>query len=122
MTCLLIRLPPVAGAIAPAALERTAAAVAGMADEARRLGAEPVTAVGTMGLRTAANRQQFLELVRDRCGVSIEVIDGDEESRVAYLAVQSALGLADAAHTPKRKWLQEQKGGRGQGTANTRIR
>ncbi|MFO0888108.1 MAG: hypothetical protein U0790_03060 [Isosphaeraceae bacterium] len=60
------------------------------------MGAEQVTAVGTMGLRTATNRQQFLDTVRDCCGVSIEVIDGETESRVAYLAVQSALGLADA--------------------------
>jgi exopolyphosphatase/guanosine-5'-triphosphate,3'-diphosphate pyrophosphatase len=84
------------GAIAPAASERTAAAIAGMAAEAARLGAEQVTAVGTMGLRTASNRQQFLDTVRERCGVQIEVISGEEESRVAYLAVQSALGLAEA--------------------------
>jgi exopolyphosphatase/guanosine-5'-triphosphate,3'-diphosphate pyrophosphatase len=85
------------GAVAPAAIERTAAAIAGMAAEAARKGAGAVTAVGTMGLRTAANSHAFLDFVKERCGVSIEVITGSEECRLAYLAVQSASGLTDGA-------------------------
>jgi exopolyphosphatase/guanosine-5'-triphosphate,3'-diphosphate pyrophosphatase len=85
------------GAIAPAAMERTAQAIAGMTAEAARLGVEGVTAVGTMGLRTATNSQAFLDLVKERCGVAIEVITGGEECRLAYLAVRSASGLADGA-------------------------
>jgi exopolyphosphatase/guanosine-5'-triphosphate,3'-diphosphate pyrophosphatase len=81
------------GAIARAAMERTAAAIAAMAAEAGQLGASGITAVGTMGLRTAANRQAFLDLVTARCGIAIEVISGEEECRVAYLAVRSALEL-----------------------------
>ena len=85
-----------AGEIAPDAIQRTAEAIEGMAAEAARLGADGVTAVGTMGLRTAANSQAFLDLVKEQCGVAIEVISGQDESRIAYLAVQSGLGLADA--------------------------
>jgi len=85
------------GAIAPAAIERTALAIAGMTVEAGQLGVGGVTAVGTMGLRTASNSHAFLELVKQRCGVAIEVIAGDEEGRLAYLAVQSGLGLGDGA-------------------------
>jgi exopolyphosphatase/guanosine-5'-triphosphate,3'-diphosphate pyrophosphatase len=81
------------GSIAPAAMERTVAAIAGMAVEAARLEVGDVTAVGTMGLRTAANSRAFLDLVKERCGVAIEVITGSEEGRLAYLAVQSASGL-----------------------------
>jgi exopolyphosphatase/guanosine-5'-triphosphate,3'-diphosphate pyrophosphatase len=85
------------GSIAPAAMERTAAAIAAMAAEAARHGAGDVTAVGTMGLRTAANSRAFLDLVRASCGVAIEVITGAEEGRLAYLAVQSASGLPGGA-------------------------
>ncbi len=85
------------GAIAPAAMERTTQAIAGMTAEAARLGVEGVTAVGTMGLRTATNSQAFLDLVKERCGVAIEIISGGEECRLAYLAVRSASGLADGA-------------------------
>ena len=84
------------GEIAPDAIQRSAEAIEDMAAEAARLGADGVTAVGTMGLRTAANSQAFLDLVKERCGVGIEVISGQDESRIAYLAVQSGLGPADA--------------------------
>jgi exopolyphosphatase/guanosine-5'-triphosphate,3'-diphosphate pyrophosphatase len=65
-----------------------------MVAEAARHGAGDVTAVGTMGQRTAANSHAFLGLAKERCGVAIEVISGSEECRLAYLAVQSASGLA----------------------------
>jgi exopolyphosphatase/guanosine-5'-triphosphate,3'-diphosphate pyrophosphatase len=82
--------------IAAPALERTAAAIEGMAAEAAREGA-PVTAVGTMGLRTATNSKALLEQVRSLCGVEIEVIPGEEEGRLAYLALQSSAGAADGS-------------------------
>jgi exopolyphosphatase/guanosine-5'-triphosphate,3'-diphosphate pyrophosphatase len=76
------------------AMERTAAAIADMADEARRLAVADLVAVGTMGMRTARNADAFVSAVRARSGVAIEVISGEEEGRLAYLAVQSGLGLA----------------------------
>jgi exopolyphosphatase / guanosine-5'-triphosphate,3'-diphosphate pyrophosphatase len=81
------------GAIAPAAMERTAEAITGMTTEADGLAVDGITAVGTMGLRTASNSQEFLDLVKKRCGLAIEVISGDEECRIAYLAARSAAGL-----------------------------
>ena len=82
------------GDIAPAAIERTVEAIAGMADEAKRYEASALVAVGTMGMRTAGNSGRFIARVRERCGVAIEVIPGEEEGRLAYLAVKSGLGLA----------------------------
>jgi len=73
-------------------MERTAASIAEMADEARRQGAEAIAAVGTAGLRIASNSQEFIQLVRERCGVEIEVISGDDEARLAYRAATAALG------------------------------
>jgi exopolyphosphatase / guanosine-5'-triphosphate,3'-diphosphate pyrophosphatase len=81
------------GAIASAAMDRTAEAIAGMKTEADSLLVDGITAVGTMGLRTATNSQEFLDLVKEKCGVEIEVISGDEECRIAYLAARSAAGL-----------------------------
>jgi exopolyphosphatase/guanosine-5'-triphosphate,3'-diphosphate pyrophosphatase len=67
-------------------LERTAAAIAGMGAEANEQGAEAIAAVGTAGLRVAGNRDDFVGTVEARCGVRIEVISGDEEARLAFLA------------------------------------
>jgi exopolyphosphatase/guanosine-5'-triphosphate,3'-diphosphate pyrophosphatase len=81
------------GAFTPDAMERTVAAIAGMAGEARREGAVELAAVGTMGVRTARNSAEFIDAVARRCDVRIEVIPGEEEARLAYLAVESGLGL-----------------------------
>jgi exopolyphosphatase/guanosine-5'-triphosphate,3'-diphosphate pyrophosphatase len=83
------------GAIAAAAIERTASAISQMVAEARQLGVDGISAVGTMGLRTASNSQAFRNLVKERSGVAILVISGEQEGRLAYLAVKSGLGLDD---------------------------
>jgi exopolyphosphatase/guanosine-5'-triphosphate,3'-diphosphate pyrophosphatase len=82
------------GAIAPAAIARTVDAIAGMAEEARRHGAAALVAVGTMGMRSAKNSDDFIAAVKKRCGVTIEVIRGEEEGRLAYLAAKAGLSLA----------------------------
>ena len=81
------------GDIAPAAIERTVAAIAGMADEARAHQAEALVAVGTMGMRSAGNSDEFVAAVRERCGITIEVVPGAEEGR---LGRRSALKLSTA--------------------------
>jgi len=43
-------------------------------------------------LRRAANAAEFLDQVREACGLEIEVIPGEEEARLAYLAVANGLG------------------------------
>ena len=81
------------GSFTADAIERTAAAIAEMAAEARRHGVLGVAAVGTMGVRTARNGGELIAEVERRCGVRIEVVPGTEEARLACLAVSSSLGL-----------------------------
>ena len=85
------------GTISAEALERTALAIGGMVDEARRDGALAIAAVGTAGLRIASNSAAVIAAIADRTGVTVEVIPGEEESRLAYLAVKAGLGLAEGA-------------------------
>jgi len=80
-------------ALSEAAMERTLGAIVGMAEEARRAGAEAIAAVGTAGLRKASNGAAFVALVEERSGVRIDVISGEDEARLAYLAAVSALEL-----------------------------
>jgi exopolyphosphatase / guanosine-5'-triphosphate,3'-diphosphate pyrophosphatase len=87
------------GRLGDAPIGRTVDAIAGMADEARRHGAAAIAAVGTAGLRIAPNRAAFVEAVRERAGVDVEVIPGEEEGRLAYLAVQSGLGIGGGSLT-----------------------
>jgi exopolyphosphatase/guanosine-5'-triphosphate,3'-diphosphate pyrophosphatase len=81
------------GSLQPEPMRRTADAVVGMVEEARRAGAAEVAAVATAGMRVAANSAELVEAVRERCGVGIEVIPGEEEARLAYLAATSELDV-----------------------------
>jgi exopolyphosphatase/guanosine-5'-triphosphate,3'-diphosphate pyrophosphatase len=81
------------GAIVDAALQRTIKAIAGMAEEAKRHGVRAIAAVGTAGLRMAANGAEVVAAVRAHTGIAIEVISGEEEGRLAFVAAQSGLGL-----------------------------
>lgn len=48
-------------------------------------------AVATSAVREAQNAETFLDRVRQRTGIDIEVIDGSEENRLTYMAVREAL-------------------------------
>jgi exopolyphosphatase/guanosine-5'-triphosphate,3'-diphosphate pyrophosphatase len=76
-------------------LRRTVDAIAELAEEASRAGAETIVVVGTAGLRQAANSDAFLEAVRDRAGVDVEVISGEEEARLSYLAAAEAVEMGE---------------------------
>jgi exopolyphosphatase/guanosine-5'-triphosphate,3'-diphosphate pyrophosphatase len=53
-------------------------------------------AVATSAVREAQNRDTFLDRVRLRTGIDVEVIDGSEENRLTYLAVREKLRGHDA--------------------------
>ena len=53
--------------------------------------------MGTAGLRLASNSASFLEAVRQRADLEIEVISGEEEGRLAYLAAISGLAIGEGS-------------------------
>ena len=80
------------GVIGDPALERTVAAISGMVDEARQSGVRAIAAVGTAGLRIARNGAEVVSAIRARTGLQVDVISGEDEARLAYLATVAALG------------------------------
>jgi exopolyphosphatase/guanosine-5'-triphosphate,3'-diphosphate pyrophosphatase len=82
------------GEIGREAIDRTADAIAGMVTEAKEVGVRAIVAVGTAGLRMARNRDAVLAEIQRRAGIDCEVVSGEEESRLAYLAVVEGIGLA----------------------------
>lgn len=67
-------------------------------------------AVATSAVREAQNRDAFLDRVRVRTGIDVEVIDGSEENRLTYLAVRETL-REHAALTAGQALLVEVGGG-----------
>src|SRR5207247_4462453 len=45
----------------------------------------------------ARNSNAFVDAVRERTGIRVEIISGDEEARLAYLAVTSEMQLGDGS-------------------------
>lgn len=81
------------GIISPEAMERNVASVAAFAAKAKELGADQIVSVGTMALRKAGNSAEFVEKVKKACGVEVQIIPGEEEARLSYLAILSGLPL-----------------------------
>jgi exopolyphosphatase/guanosine-5'-triphosphate,3'-diphosphate pyrophosphatase len=82
------------GRLGDEAIRRTVGAIARMAEEAGSHAAE-VAAVGTAGLRLAPNRDALIDAVREH--MDLEVITGEEEARLAYLATVSEFDLGDGS-------------------------
>jgi exopolyphosphatase / guanosine-5'-triphosphate,3'-diphosphate pyrophosphatase len=85
------------GEIGREALERTVTAIRAMLDEAERDGAGAIAAVGTAGLRMARNGDDVLASIRERTGIGVEVISGEVEGRLAYLAARAGLDLGEGS-------------------------
>jgi exopolyphosphatase / guanosine-5'-triphosphate,3'-diphosphate pyrophosphatase len=68
------------GDLLPEAIDRTAAAIKNFADLARKLGADEIKAVATGAARRADNQESFLGAVKDRAGIEIEIISGEQEA------------------------------------------
>ncbi|WP_314325494.1 Ppx/GppA phosphatase family protein [Paenarthrobacter ilicis] len=82
------------GQLAPEALERTFAAARDYAQLIQDHGAERVRFAATSATRDAANRQVFVDGIRDILGVEPEVITGDEEAALSFAGASSVLPIA----------------------------
>lgn len=82
------------GRIEPEPMARTIETMAAMTDEARRRRVGAIAAVGTAGLRVAANGSEFVRAVAARCGVVVDIISGEDEARLAYRAATAGLPVS----------------------------
>jgi exopolyphosphatase/guanosine-5'-triphosphate,3'-diphosphate pyrophosphatase len=57
----------------------------------QEMGVQEIFAAGTSALREAKNSEDFLGLAKGKLGLSIEVISGEEEAQLSFLAVAKDL-------------------------------
>ena len=74
------------------AIERSVVAVEAFFLQAKTEGAESVFAFATAAVRTAENGLSFVDAVKSRCGLDVEVVSGETE---AELGITGALGTRD---------------------------
>jgi exopolyphosphatase/guanosine-5'-triphosphate,3'-diphosphate pyrophosphatase len=78
------------GRITTAAQDRLLDALRDHAQAAREHGAETISIAGTSALRDAANRDEILNVVQDRLGLTIEIVSGREEAAWSFAAACAA--------------------------------
>ena len=79
------------GKIGPKAYQRALEATDCMQAKLKEYQVSKVRAFGTAALRTASNGQQFIEEVRQRNGIEIQLISGAEEARLIHIGVKKAI-------------------------------
>jgi exopolyphosphatase/guanosine-5'-triphosphate,3'-diphosphate pyrophosphatase len=75
--------------LAANATERTLDAIGRFAEEARRLGATALVVSATSAARDAENGVEFLAAAQVRADAKVEILSGEEEAQLSYLAVSN---------------------------------
>ncbi len=73
------------GRLSQAAIERTMAALAVCRDKMRARGVTRARLIATEACRSAENGPEFLDEVRDRLGIDLEIVDRETEARLAVV-------------------------------------
>ena len=77
------------GRVSPDAMALVCRVLAGMAQQYRKLEVVGVRAVATSAIRDAGNQNEFLARASEAISAPVEIISGQEESRLIHLGVQS---------------------------------
>ena len=76
-----------------AGIERALKALEEFQSDIEKYQAARIRGIATGVVRTAANRNLFIDLIRKKTGIQVEVISGEEEARLTGLGIQHALDL-----------------------------
>jgi exopolyphosphatase/guanosine-5'-triphosphate,3'-diphosphate pyrophosphatase len=85
------------GALAPDAQERTLKALEVFAAIIASHSVERMSAVGTSALRNSVNAAEFIAGAKQRAGIDITVISGEEEAQLTLMGVRRALSQVSSA-------------------------
>ncbi len=79
------------GLIQKEAFDRVLNALIEFKKISEKFGVERIFAIGTSALRDAKNRDEFLNFIKEKTGIEIKVISGEEEAKLTYLGAVSGL-------------------------------
>jgi exopolyphosphatase/guanosine-5'-triphosphate,3'-diphosphate pyrophosphatase len=79
------------GILLKEAMERGLQTLAQYLKWCQEMGVQKIYAAGTSALREAKNSEDFLKLAKEKLNLSIEVISGEEEAQLSFLAITKDL-------------------------------
>ncbi|WP_295669461.1 exopolyphosphatase [uncultured Mucilaginibacter sp.] len=83
------------GYIVPAAFERGIKTMEQFSELIKNNNVQQVRAIATSALRSAANGEDFIRQVKEKTGIAIEIINGDQEAAFIYKGVKASGCLTD---------------------------
>ena len=86
---------PERGTLKQAGIERALKSLGEFKAEIETYQAARTRTVATGVVRLAANRTPFIELVREKTGIAVEVLSGEEEARLTGLGIRHGLDLGN---------------------------
>ncbi|OGP93824.1 MAG: hypothetical protein A2157_01780 [Deltaproteobacteria bacterium RBG_16_47_11] len=75
------------GVLSKEAMERGFQTLSRYLEKCQTVGAQKIFAVGTSALREAKNSNEFLKMTKEKLDLSVEIISGEEEAQLSFLAV-----------------------------------
>jgi exopolyphosphatase/guanosine-5'-triphosphate,3'-diphosphate pyrophosphatase len=75
------------GVLSEEAMKRGFQRLAQYLEQCQTMGVQKIFAVGTSALREAKNSDHFLKMIQEKLDLSIEIISGEEEAQLSFLAV-----------------------------------
>jgi exopolyphosphatase/guanosine-5'-triphosphate,3'-diphosphate pyrophosphatase len=81
------------GYIAQEPFRRGVQAITDFYDHIKRYGVSQVLAYATSAIRDGFNGKEFVQCIRDKFDITINVIDGDREAELIYFAIREAVQL-----------------------------
>jgi exopolyphosphatase / guanosine-5'-triphosphate,3'-diphosphate pyrophosphatase len=84
------------GRLDPESAALTLDTIAEFITNAQALGAERIVGAATAALRDAADGSEFLAKVKQRTGLTLEIISGQTEAELSYISTREGLGISPA--------------------------
>jgi len=83
------------GLITEKAINRALLAITRFKTAIDNFSATKVFAYGTSALRNASNQEEVINRIKENTDIKVKVISGDEEARLIYMGVRSAISLGN---------------------------
>ena len=84
------------GLLSQESMKVSCEAVSRMVKKASSMGAD-IFLAGTMALRTAKNAADFVQMVKDSCGLDVHILSGEQEARFSWLGAVDGLNISGEA-------------------------
>jgi len=83
------------GFLTKESMERTCLSIINLLSLAKQYDCKTIVTAATAAVRNAHNKDEFLQLIKEKTNLSLRVLSGEEEALAGFLGVKTSLSLSD---------------------------